>query len=837
MISLTRKFLLGVGAMTVAVSTLASVVAFFAFQRELERNQVRRLTDYVAERARNEDRRFSNLTDVQRAAADALVRRMNGLKPAEASRLFDEKFPLQPDGTRRSRPQAFDGLRTPEGDYVYGLGAFISDGRHVSDRDKAMWVAAADLTPHFGEAIHAGYDNFYFYTPDTRLVMFGPDRPDHLMFYRHDAPANLNLRTEQIVQMVLPANNPRSLTRCTTLQRLVQDTNGQRLATACATPVSVDGRFVGAFGSSIDLTGYFTQIARNTIMGGSNLIVTGDGHLISWPGVFSPHKFSEEQLARFERDHGIAALAARIRAQGKPFGVVDDNDRTHLVAYGLLTGPDWYFLVTYPRAAMAASAARSAAWILGLGLLAALAETLLVVYLARKTLAEPLRLLARAAETEGARADAAQGLAAIETRNDEIGLLARTLSAARARVDDVLASLEQRVHERTAQLEAANQEKSRFLANMSHELRTPLNGVVAVAELLAREQTEPRAKEQAELIASSGRLLERVLSDILDVSKIEAGQMRLELSEFDVETLTQRIAALHQASAQAKGLALKWSVHPKARGAWRGDPVRLTQIQSNLLSNAVKFTDQGEVELTVERAAGGLVFRVRDTGIGFDEETRSRLFQRFEQADASITRRFGGTGLGLAICRSLAELMGGRIDARSVPGKGASFSVTLPLERVGAPSARDIKPSSPPADAPSDRPLRILLAEDHPTNQRVVRMILEAAGHELAIAENGRSALELWQAHPFDVVLMDMQMPEMDGLTATSALRAMERSRGGRHTPVIMLTANALDEHVQAGRAAGADAHLAKPIRASALLETIQTVLPQGAQADPVEAA
>jgi CheY-like chemotaxis protein len=329
-----------------------------------------------------------------------------------------------------------------------------------------------------------------------------------------------------------------------------------------------------------------------------------------------------------------------------------------------------------------------------------------------------------------------------------------------------------------------------------------------------------------------------VLSDILDFSKIEAGQMGLEISEFDVSTLTARIASLHQAAAEAKGLELKWRVEPDALGVWRGDPVRLTQIQSNLLSNAVKFTDEGEVELTVERAARGLIFRVRDTGIGFDEETRGRLFRRFEQADASITRRFGGTGLGLAICRSLTELMGGRIQVESAPGHGATFSLMLPLERVSG-SRRRAKTQEPPADwtdqaLVQDRKLRILLAEDHPTNQRVVQMILEASGHELVIAENGRAALEQLQAGRFDVVLMDMQMPEMDGLTATTALRALEKKQGLAPTPVIMLTANALDEHVRAGRAAGADAHLSKPIRASALLETIAEVLPGESAPEPL---
>jgi signal transduction histidine kinase/ActR/RegA family two-component response regulator len=833
MISLTRRFLLGVGAMTVGVTTLASVAAFFAFERELEGKEINRLSDYVVERVQNEDRRFSTLTFVHRAAAVALEKRMRGLGAGQAARLFDREFPLQSDGTRRSRPAAFDGLYTEDGDYVFGVGAYLGKAGEITDGDKAMWVAAHDLVPHFGEAIRNAYDNFYFYAPGTRMVMFGPDRPDKLMFYRHDAPANLDISGEQMSQMVLPANNPKGLTRCTTLQRLIQDTRGERLATACATPVYLDGRFVGAFGSSIDLTGYFMQAVGNTIPNTANLIVTADGNLIAWPGFSTPAKASEATVSRYEQQLGLKDLVARIRRHGGRHGVIDDKDHSHLVAFGLLNGPDWYFLITYPRAVMAWSAARSAAWILLLGLLAAAAETLLVVRLASRTIAHPLRRLADAAQTQDGDLAALQDYGA---RRDEIGLLARALKTARTRIEEVMTSLEERVSERTAQLEAANQEKSRFLANMSHELRTPLNGVVAVAEVLAREQTEPRAKEQAELIASSGRLLERVLSDILDFSKIEAGQLGLEFGEFDVETLTARIAALHHATAEAKGLELKWSVEPAARGVYRGDAVRITQIQSNLLSNAVKFTDSGEVELIVERTGRGLCFRVRDTGIGFDEETRSRLFRRFEQADASITRRFGGTGLGLAITRSLAELMGGRIDVQSTPGVGSTFSVYLVLERVSDAIAAS-EDAAPSETAAPERPLRILLAEDHPTNQRVAQMILEASGHQLVIAENGLEALEQLGSGRFDVVLMDMQMPEMDGLTATEALRALEQQNGTSRTPVIMLTANALDEHVRAGRAAGADFHLSKPIRAAALLEAIAQVLPSGGPTGAVDAA
>ncbi len=835
--SLSRKFLISVGVMSVVVTAIAFVAAFVAFQTELEKREIAYLQDYVTERANQEEHRFTDLADAQLAAADALKARMARLGDVQTERLFQLYYPLKADGTRRSRDAAFDGESEVDGDYTYGLGAFIPRGRDVPLDQKKLLVAAYQTVPHFGEALVSRYDNFYFYTPGTRVVMFGPKRPDHLMFYRHNAPADLDVSKEEMVQITLPGLNPARAIRCTSLQRLVQDKGGDRLGTACVTPVDIAGKHVGAFGSSIELTGYFLRAIRDTSRGATNLIITDKGELIAYPGFAVAGKASEGTVASYEKDMGLRELASQIRSRSEARGVVRTTDGRYIVAYGRLRGPGWLFLIRYPARAMSLAAATSASWILVLGLMAALIQTAMVMAMARKTIARPLQQLASYAERERQSGDADGGdpaagaadraaLAEIEMRPDEIGVLARALQASRERVATVLDDLEGRVKARTAELERANQEKSLFLANMSHELRTPLNGVVAVSETLAREQTTPRNRELAELIVSSGRLLEQVLTDILDFSKIEAGEMRLEIGEFDTAILTGRIAQLHAAAAEAKGLNLTWTVEPEAQGVWRGDSVRITQILSNLLSNAVKFTEAGDVELVVQRTGEGLAFGVRDTGIGFDAETGARLFKRFEQADASITRRFGGTGLGLAICRLLAGLMGGEVEATSCVGQGSVFTVSLPLERLGeSRAAGEVATAGESCDVEG---VRVLLAEDHPTNQRVVRLILEAAGVRLDIVENGRLALERLATTPYDLVLMDMQMPEMDGLTATKLLRGQEIAIGGRRTPVIMLTANALDEHVRASLEAGADSHLSKPVRADTLLAAVAGALDTG---------
>ncbi|MBS0294776.1 MAG: response regulator [Proteobacteria bacterium] len=832
--SLARKFLISVVVMTASVTAIASVVAYSAFQRELVNHQITSMTEIVKERASKEGRRFSDLKLLYDAADTALRRRVAALSDAQANRLFDYYFPRQADGTRRSRPDSFDGMSDQEGHYSHGMGAYIPAGHEISIEEKKALIGAYGVVSQFGEAVRNNYDNLYFFTPTTHVVMYGPDRKDKLAYYRKTAPASLDVSKEEMTQITLPSVNAARTIRCTRLRALLNDRSNTRMAVACSQPFDIQGRHIGAFGSSIQLSGYLANAVADTVPGASNLIIAQDGGLIAYPGFSKPGVASPETVRRFEREMRLSDTVQAIRAQKRDTGVIESPDGKDIVAYGRLKGPQWWFLISYPRAELNASAARSAGWILVLGLVASLVQAALVMVLARRWIVTPLRRLAESAGWKGRRRNRIS-VADIEARDDEIGVLAKALRHEREKVENLLASLEDRVRKRTAELETANREKSRFLANMSHELRTPLNGVVAVSEVLAREQKTKKNRELAELVVSSGRLLEQVLTDILDFSKIEAGQMSVDPCDFELDTVVSRVAELHRAVAEQKGLKLDWSVSKEAKGRWRGDPVRITQILTNLMSNAVKFTAAGEVSLAVEVVKGVLHVKVRDTGVGFDESFRKRLFKRFQQADASVTRRFGGTGLGLSISGSLAELMGGTIEAASTPGKGSTFTLILPLERAQEPVAAESGPAAERAVTLDGA--RILLAEDHPTNQKVARLILEAAGVELTAVENGALALEQFKSGGFDLVLMDMQMPEMDGLTATREIRSHERSHGARRTPLIMLTANALDEHVKASHEAGADRHVSKPLRPNELLAAISELLAGGDDAVEVEAA
>ncbi|AQR62870.1 hybrid sensor histidine kinase/response regulator [Brevundimonas sp. LM2] len=409
-----------------------------------------------------------------------------------------------------------------------------------------------------------------------------------------------------------------------------------------------------------------------------------------------------------------------------------------------------------------------------------------------------------------------------QRRGDHVYGVARDVTARVAAEAELLAA-------RTA-AEAANRAKSDFLANMSHEIRTPLNGVIGIVDSLSRTHLDGGQTEMVGLIRESGATLERLVSDILDMSKIEAGKLDLELHPFDLEDALSAPIALNRGKALEKGLAFVVDIAPEACGTFLGDSTRLRQVVGNLLSNAVKFTAKGRIVLTAwitedAEDQAFLSLTVQDSGVGFDEHQAALLFGRFNQADGTIARRFGGTGLGLSICRSLMRLMGGDIEASSEPGVGSRFSIKLPLPRVAQRAAAP-RPSGVTARSPlqTDRPLRILLAEDHPTNQRVVQLILDGIGADLVIVDDGARALAAAMAGTFDVILMDMQMPGMDGLTATRAIRSHETLTQLR-TPIVMLSANAMAEHKAQACDAGADLHVPKPITAAALLAGIETVL------------
>ncbi|MCX5752943.1 MAG: ATP-binding protein, partial [Candidatus Krumholzibacteria bacterium] len=436
---------------------------------------------------------------------------------------------------------------------------------------------------------------------------------------------------------------------------------------------------------------------------------------------------------------------------------------------------------------------------------------------------------------------------AVKLGNDELGSLVDGFNEMLHRTEEGTSALEIA----KSQAEAASRAKSLFLANMSHEVRTPLNGVVGILKLMeATPLNEKQLRYVNTAITASDTLLS-VINDILDFSKIEAGRLELESMNFSVRDLVERVVQMFAERTRLKGIELLVFAQPELPTHMRGDPNRLAQVLINLVGNAIKFTDTGSVTIRVFLEAGGtehatLRFTVSDTGIGISEEQKGRLFQAFSQGDASTTRRFGGTGLGLAICKNIVELMGGSIGVESVPGAGSTFWFTVKLEmrddstvlrkseHPGALHASADGNTAPGRGRSAEMPRgtgaparggRILLAEDNDINQMLVLEILRIAEHECDCVANGWAAVAAFQTGGYDLILMDCQMPEMDGYAATRAIRAWEsthsRETRDRRIPIIALTAHALAGDREACLESGMDDYLSKPLDPTVLIALI----------------
>jgi signal transduction histidine kinase/CheY-like chemotaxis protein len=376
---------------------------------------------------------------------------------------------------------------------------------------------------------------------------------------------------------------------------------------------------------------------------------------------------------------------------------------------------------------------------------------------------------------------------------------------------------------------AASEAKTTFLATMSHEIRTPLNGVIGMAQAIMLDELIPRQRERINVVRNSGEVLLRLLNDVLDISKIEAGKLTIEIIEFNLVDIIDSVVRHNEGIAQHQGLWIETRTDA-AKGLYLGDPTRLRQIIQNLVGNALKFTEFGGVTIEAHYDAGQLRLSVHDTGLGVPEDKLSALFNKFSQVDQSTTRRFGGTGLGLSICKELAQVMGGDITVRSEERAGSTFTLEIPIQRIGD-APPQVRPVAPMEDM-QQFDLRVLAAEDNATNQLVLKTLLAAVGVTPTIVGDGVEAVTAWRQGDWDLVLMDVQMPIMDGQAATREIRAIERAERRPRTRIVALSANAMDHQLRDYIEAGMDGHLAKPISTNLLFGLLAQVQAEIAHAD-----
>lgn len=833
---ITTRYLLVASALML-LGTAAGAFALFAFFYERESAAfLDRLQANVSAVATEHDDIFRSAERSQQLALEAFSKRLDiWAARSDVDSQFEATFSASPDGTHRSHDRDFDGAINEEGRLVYGLGAFIAPDPAMSRDKKIQLLAAYDVVVAFGEASLFWADNFYYYTPESDLIIFAPNREDRLEYYRKTAPAAFNFQDRPIGQHVRPENNPERTIQCTGLENVMYDQTRLKLTSGCQTPVDLNGVHTGAFGVSFLLTGWLSEAIGTPIEGKRPFIIQSDGQMIAHEALIDRSR-GEAFARQFAEDLQADKLVDLITEDQKASGTLYFEPWKAYVSYSRISGPSWYYIADVPRRQVREEAMVDAVTssLVGVGIGVFLIGSL--AFALQRVISRPLKLL-----TEDAERDIYQNQDSLfsgENRDDEIGVLARSFKERNNRYFKLLSELDERVKARTAELaeavtkaQEADHAKTTFLANMSHEIRTPLNAIVGMAQVLEKSSLPGSERQHVAIIQRASYSLLDIINDVLDLSKIESGSLEFESTSFSIAELVNFAIEPLRYKAQEKGLELNLTVDAPPDRNVISDPTKIKQVLTNLVSNSVKFTEAGSIYVSVrctdsDNETPVLTCEVSDTGIGMSQDQASKIFDPFLQADASTTRKYGGTGLGLAISKRIIDGLNGVISVETEVNQGSRFEFSIPVQLDHVDPAID-QIASKTSFAPDLDELTILVAEDQETNRLVMNALLGPLVKKLILVENGVEAVEAWKHKEIDIILMDIQMPVMDGLEATKKIRRLEASAGRQPVPVIALTANAFREQVSRYLANGMTAHVSKPIDQQKLCRTINECMRQ----------